>query len=64
MRSNLIDVEVLYKHETDSAVLVASYEQAKPVWLPKSQIEFHLDSSGNIVFLTLPRPLAEEKGLV
>ncbi len=57
MASDLIDIEVILKHETDSAWLVDDGDE-KPVWIPKSQAEF----DGEI--LTLPEWLAMEKELI
>lgn len=59
MRSNLIEIEARLVHETDKAWLLDTGED-EPTWLPKSACEFD-EGEGT---LTLPRPLAEEKGLV
>ena len=57
MESDLVDVEVILKHETESAWLVDDGDE-DPVWIPKSQAEF----DGKI--LTLPEWLAMEKELI
>ena len=58
-RSNLIDVEARLVHETEKAWLLDTGDD-EPTWLPKSSCE--LDEATGA--LTLPQPLAEEKGLV
>jgi hypothetical protein len=57
MKSNLIDIPARLVHETDRAWLLDTGED-KPVWIPKSAAEFDGET------LTLPEPLALEKGLV
>lgn len=57
MKSNLIDIEARLVHETEKAWLLDIGED-KPVWIPKSAAEFDGET------LTLPEPLAEEKGLI
>lgn len=59
MRSNLIDLEARLVHETDRARLL-DFGDDKPVWLPKSTHEWDEDSGT----VTLPEPMAVEKGLV
>ncbi|KQU96480.1 hypothetical protein [Devosia sp. Root105] len=62
-RSELVDIEVNIKHRTDKAVLVESLDTNAEAWLPLSLIE--IDESGRLlVDITLPRSLAEEKGLI
>lgn len=63
-RSSLIDLDVILLHETDAAVRVSLTEESEPVWLPKSQIEIYADLVPYTVLpITLPEPLAVEKGL-
>lgn len=57
MRSNLIDLPARLMHETDKAWLLDTGDD-KPTWVPKSAAEFDGET------LTLPEPLAIEKGLV
>ena len=67
MRSNIVDLELVWHHETERAVLVARDEEAEPVWLPKSQIDIDDDepkSRGFLVVVSMPEPLAVEKELV
>ncbi len=59
MRSNLIDLEARLVHETEMARLF-DFGGEKPVWLPKSTHEW--DEASQTV--TLPEPVAVEKGLV
>lgn len=63
MRSNLVDVTVIVKHETPLAVLCDHGGKA-PVWLPKSKIEIEANSDGRTHTVTLEQWLAEDKGLV
>ena len=68
MRSNVIDIQVIYHHDTHLAVLVSADEDeaSEMIWLPKSQIAYDdLPAvSGTIVEITIPERLAEEKGLI
>lgn len=57
MRSNLIDIEARLVHKTDKAWLL-DVGGEKPVWVPKSAAEFDGET------LTIPEPLALEKGLI
>lgn len=59
MRSNLIDLDARLVHQTDKALLMDLGDK-EPVWLPKSAVEFN-QATGT---LTLPEPLAHEKGLI
>lgn len=67
-RSNIIDLTVVHHHNTDRAVLVSSDEASKPEWLPLSQVEVHVDleavTRGQQIEISLPEPVAVEKGLV
>ncbi len=66
MKSNIIDIDVVFHHQTDKAILVAVDEETEPVWLPKSQVEIEDDDliRGFLVCVTLPEQLALEKGLI
>ena len=55
--SNLTDVEAELLHETPAAYRI--YDGKTTVWLPKSQVEHNNNGT-----FTMPRWLAEEKGLV
>jgi hypothetical protein len=57
MRSNLIDIEARKVHETEKAWLL-DVGNEKPVWIPKAAAEFDGQT------LTIPEPLATDKGLV
>ena len=66
-RSDLVDVAVFKRHETEKAVLVHEGDPDKPVWLPKALIEIERVSSakGTELFtVTLPERLAIKTGLV
>lgn len=65
MRSNLIDIDVEVNHRTDKAVLVHTGNKEQAVWLPLSRVEIEPNAAfGGIETLTLPEPLAIEKGLI
>lgn len=57
MKSNLIDLPAELRHETEKAWLIST-NGTNRVWIPKSAAEFE---DG---VLTLPEPLALEKGLI
>ena len=61
MKSDLVDIAVLLKHETPKAWLVN--DGAKDVWLPKSQCEVET-GGGKSAICTLPEWLARDKGLI
>jgi hypothetical protein len=64
MKSELVDIEAVIKQRTPKAVRIDHYDSnSEDVWLPLSQIE--IEETGRLVVtITLPRTLAEEKGLV
>jgi len=65
MKSNLIDIDLEIAHRTEKAVLVHTGERESAVWLPLSQIEVDPDHTvAGVVTVTLPEPLAQEKGLI
>jgi len=65
MKSNLIDIDVELVHRTEKAVLVHTGNKEAAVWIPLSQCEIEPSSiGGGIQTLTLPEPLAMEKGLI
>ena len=64
MRSNLIDIDVEVVHRTEKAVLVHTGNKDESVWIPLSQCEIEPSGFGGIETLTLPEPLALEKGLI
>lgn len=63
-RSNLIDITVSLLHQTERAVLVTTGMNEDAVWIPKSRCEIAPAAIGGLWELTLPEPLAIEKGLV
>jgi hypothetical protein len=65
MKSNLVDLMVEITHETEKAILVHTGDKDKSAWLPKSAVEISRDDPiPGIATITLPEPLAIEKGLV
>lgn len=60
MKTELVDLAVILKLETEKAYLVDG--SGENVWLPKSQVEYYDDGKGGIV--TMPYWLAYEKGLI
>ena len=67
MSRELVDLKVLVCRDvdTDLAILVRLDEDAKKVWLPRSEIEVEYErDSGNIAIVTMPVWLAEEKDLI
>lgn len=65
-RSNLVDISVLFVHQTDRAILVRETEADEGTWLAKSQCEMSPSEPhrGEPVEITLPEWLAKEKGLI
>jgi len=59
----LVDLDVSLVHETEFAFLV-TVDGEKDIWIPKSQCELDLGTAKRSGTLTLPRWLAEDKGLV
>jgi len=69
MKSDLRDIDVIYVHATDRAVLVRSDEDAPEVWIPLAQVEIEAPDGGHLrrgrpARLTAPESLLVEKGLV
>jgi hypothetical protein len=60
MKSDLVDIACIIRHETPRAWLVDCGGK-EPVWIPKSQAEVDTDR-GTII--TMPEWLATEKGLI
>ena len=63
MKSELADICVIIRHQTDHAVLV-DHGADSPIWLPLSQIELTPNADGKTHTVTLPQWLAEEKEMV
>lgn len=65
MRSDLLDLEMVWHGETHLAVCVSDDgERDSAVWLPKSQIEVSEGSNPKLRTITIPEWLAKDKGLV
>lgn len=64
-RSNIVDIEVQFQHQTDGAVCVRLDEDSDDIWLPKSrcEIEPSAPSRGEVITLTTDESTAVEKGL-
>ena len=65
VKSDLVDIEVTVRRETDKAWGIASPHKAgEIIWLPKSQCEIDGDNDpSRRAVLTAPRWLIEDKGL-
>ena len=61
-RSDIIDISVHLKHETEAAILVS--DGTKEAWLSKRLIEYEKDKGKTTYTVSLPEWLAVEKGLV
>ena len=61
MKSDLIDIAVTVKGETQSAYRV--YDGKRTEWVPKSQCELDIVGKASAI-LTLPEWLALEKGFI
>ena len=65
MKSDLTDISCFFHHETDRAILVSDDgDEAKAVWVPKSQVEVCQTDDPRIVTVTLPEWLAQQRGLM
>lgn len=58
MKSDLIDIDAIIKHETDKAYLL-DFGGSKPEWVPKSRVQNNGDGT-----FAMPEKLAIEKGMV
>ena len=66
MKSNIEDIDVIFVHSTERAVLVRKDEADKEgSWFPLSQVEVDgLKERGRVVTLTAPDWLLIEKGFI
>lgn len=66
VRSNIIDVECIYVHETEYAIKVKRHEDDNdPVWFPLSQVEVDGPRArGCRIELTGPESLFLEKEMI
>lgn len=66
MKSDLIDVNVIFVSSTEKAYCIKETEDGDKIWLPKSQCEIDGDEVmfKNIITLTAPEWLLKEKGLI
>lgn len=64
-KSDLIDLLLVWRHETERAIAVTETEDGREwVWLPKSMVEYERDEEKGLVAVTLPERLALEKELI
>jgi len=60
----LIIEDMEFQTETEHAICVHASGDDSDIWLPKSQIEWEEDAErGDLIAVSLPEWLAEEKGL-
>lgn len=65
MKSDLIDIEVIFQAATDRAYCVREFEGGEDIWLPKSKCQIDGEEKrGAVVPLTAPEWLLMEKGLI
>lgn len=66
MKSNIIEIQVQFVHQTDEAVCVREFEGGNDIWIPKSRCEILQTDPlrGHYVLLTTDEVTAVEKGLV
>lgn len=68
MRSDLVDLTVIFQHQTDRAVCIRETEDGKDVWIPLSQCEIEAKDGdlarGCVAVLTAPERVLTEKGLI
>jgi hypothetical protein len=65
MKSELVDLEVGYLHNTEKAVLITP-DGKREIWLPLSIVECDLTNvgRGQVIEIILPRRWALDKGLI
>jgi hypothetical protein len=65
-RSNLVDIDCIYVHETDKAIKVKRHEtDPDPVWFPLSAVEVEGPRArGCKITLTAPEDLFLEKEMI
>ena len=68
-RSDLADLSVIYQTRTERAVCIRETEDALDIWLPWSEVEIYREDKatpmrGDVVTLTGPEWLMQEKGLI
>ena len=67
MKSDLMDVAVLYQHRTLRAVCVRQTIDGEDLWFPLSQVEIYPADPmmrGEAITLTGPAALLKSKGIV
>lgn len=69
MKSDLVDIEVIFQTHTLNGLCVRETEKSPDVWLPRSEVEIEAKGGGNlrrgdVGILTGPERLLIEKGLL
>lgn len=64
-KSNIVDIDVIVRRQTEKAVFVALDEGSQGIWLPRSLIEIDTgEAYGQPAVVTLPEWLAQKEGLI
>jgi hypothetical protein len=65
MKSNIIDIDVQFRHQTDGAVCVGETEDGPDIWIPHSRCEIYPQTPvrGQYITLTSDDATLTEKGL-
>ncbi len=63
VRSDLVDLELVYRDQKPLALAVSLHGKKKWVWLPKSKIEFEKTGAFEVK-VTMPTWLAKDKELI
>ena len=65
MKRELVDLDLIMRHETPDAIQVSLDGDPPYVWLPKSQIEYDKKENTRRTYqVTLPEWLAQDKELI
>lgn len=65
MRSDLVDIEMVIHYRTPNAILASDAgDRDCAVWLSISTIEIEPTKTAGTFIVTMPKRLAEDKGLV
>lgn len=65
MAKSGVELSVLFKTETDSAVLVHDFASEEDIWIPLSQVEeMHRDPKTQVGTIVITDWIARQKGLV
>ena len=67
MVDRAIEIDVIISHRTEKAILVATDEDAEPVWLAKAMVEIEMKNTGQslgMAHITMSENTAINKGLI